>query len=168
MSDSLTLPSSESYSRGRRRRTYQRDTISESEKSQRRFVSAPALPSRAVINAVHTIVYSDDAEATRAFFRDVLGWPYIDAHDGWLIFKSGPSELGVHPTQGEAFSTERHHEIWLMCDDIDETRNELEAKGVMFTGATEQQAWGRFATFAVPGAGTMSIYQPRHAKAYEL
>lgn len=121
-----------------------------------------------MINAVHTIVYAEDAHAARAFFRDVLGWSHIDAHDGWLIFKSGPSELGVHPTQGEAFSAEPHHEIWLMCDDIDETRADLEAKGVRFTGATETQAWGRFATFEVPGAGTMSIYQPRHAKAYEL
>jgi catechol 2,3-dioxygenase-like lactoylglutathione lyase family enzyme len=121
-----------------------------------------------VINAVHTIVYSDDAEATRAFFRDVLGWPHVDIHDGWLIFKTGPSELGVHPTEGEAFHATRHHEIWLMCDDIDHTRKELESKDVSFTGATEQAAWGRFATFEVPGAGTMSIYQPRHEKAYEL
>jgi catechol 2,3-dioxygenase-like lactoylglutathione lyase family enzyme len=125
-----------------------------------------------VINAVHTIVYSDDAEATRAFFRDVLDWPYIDAHDGWLIFKSGPSEMGVHPTEmrytDSSFTTSLHHEIWLMCDDIEQTRKELEAKGVRFTSPTEQQAWGRFATFEVPGAGTMSIYQPRHEKAYEL
>jgi catechol 2,3-dioxygenase-like lactoylglutathione lyase family enzyme len=58
-----------------------------------------------MINAVHTMVYADDAEAARAFFRDVLRWAHIDAHDGWLIFKTGPSELGVHPT---ANSSERH------------------------------------------------------------
>jgi catechol 2,3-dioxygenase-like lactoylglutathione lyase family enzyme len=53
-----------------------------------------------MITAVHTLVYADDPEAARAFFRDVLGWPHIDAHGGWLIFRTGPSELGVHPTSG--------------------------------------------------------------------
>ncbi|MGH3929952.1 MAG: VOC family protein [Pseudonocardiaceae bacterium] len=65
-----------------------------------------------MITAVHTLVYADDAEAARAFFRDVLGWPYVDAGGGWLIFKTGSSELGVHATSadhgGEAWSTTQH------------------------------------------------------------
>ena len=66
-----------------------------------------------MITAVHTLVYSDDAEATHAFFRDVLGLPFIDAQDGWLIFKTGPSELGVHPTrseyEGKVYESPVHH-----------------------------------------------------------
>ena len=54
-----------------------------------------------MITGVHALVYADDPDAARAFFRDVLGWPYVDAHGGWLIFGTGPSELGVHPTSGE-------------------------------------------------------------------
>ncbi|MFC7484430.1 VOC family protein [Luedemannella flava] len=54
-----------------------------------------------MITAVHALVYAENAPAAREFFRDVLGWPYVDAHDGWLIFTSGPSELGVHPATNE-------------------------------------------------------------------
>ena len=86
-----------------------------------------------VITAVHTIVYADDAEAARAFFRDVLGWAHVDAHGGWLIFKTGPSELGGHPTSGgpagDPWRTVQHHEISLMCDNLTQTVAELEARG---------------------------------------
>jgi predicted enzyme related to lactoylglutathione lyase len=78
----------------------------------------------AMITAVHNLVYSDDPAATRAFFADVLGWPHIDAGGGWLIFGTGPSELGVHPTSGEengGWSTPKAHQISLLCDDIDTT-----------------------------------------------
>ena len=68
-----------------------------------------------MITAVHTLVYADDADRARAFFRDVLQWPDVDAGGGWLIFKTGPSELGVHPTD---HGGGQHHQISLMCDDI--------------------------------------------------
>ena len=71
-----------------------------------------------MITALHTLVYADDAERARAFFRDVLGWPHVDAGHGWLIFRTGPSEMGVHPTGGDLGP---HHEISLMCDDIEAT-----------------------------------------------
>ena len=32
-----------------------------------------------VITGYHSIVFSEDAVATRAFLRDVLGWPSLDA-----------------------------------------------------------------------------------------
>jgi catechol 2,3-dioxygenase-like lactoylglutathione lyase family enzyme len=70
-----------------------------------------------VIKALHALIYSDDPDATRAFFRDVLGWPYVEdaqVESGWLIFKTGPSELGVHPTSGQAFSHPRQHLVSLM------------------------------------------------------
>jgi predicted enzyme related to lactoylglutathione lyase len=117
-----------------------------------------------MINAVHTMVYADDAEAARAFFRDVLGWAHIDAHDGWLIFKTGLSELGVHPT---ANSSERHHEISLMCDDLEQTIAELKGKGAEFAGDISNAGFGRIAMLKVPGAGEMMIYEPRHPTAYD-
>lgn len=125
-----------------------------------------------VITAIHTLVYADDAEAARAFFRDVLGWAHIDAGGGWLIFKTGPSELGVHPTAdehgGEAWSTTPHHEISLMCDDIRQTVEELKAKGVEFTRDVTDDGFGLTTTLKVPGAGEMMLYQPSHPPAYNL
>ncbi len=88
-----------------------------------------------MITAVHTLIYSDDAEATRAFLRDVLGFPFVDdGGSGWLIFGTGPSEAGVHPThtewEGKTHDSPRKHVISFMCDDVAATRAELEAKGV--------------------------------------
>ena len=80
-----------------------------------------------MITSIHTLIYSDDANATRAFLRDVLGWKYVaeDFDNDWLIFKSGPSEMGVHPThsewEGQTYDYQRHHSIALMCDDIEAT-----------------------------------------------
>jgi catechol 2,3-dioxygenase-like lactoylglutathione lyase family enzyme len=119
-----------------------------------------------VINGTHTIIYAEDAEQARGFFRDVLGYANIDAHDGWLIFKMPPAELGVHPA-GEAAPT-GHHEIYLMCDDVEATVAELEAKGVEFTAPIENQGFGMMTRFRVPGAGGMGLYQPRHQTAYDL
>ena len=78
-----------------------------------------------MITALHALLYSEDPPATRAFFRDVLGWPYLEdtnSQPGWLIFRSGPSELGVHPNSwtygGESTTVPIHHEVSLMCDDL--------------------------------------------------
>ena len=128
-----------------------------------------------MINAVHTLVYSDDPVATRAFFRDVLGWPYLEHPEsapGWLIFKTGPSELGVHPTsytwEGKEHSHPLQHTISLMCDDIAATVAELEAKGARFTGPVEDMGFGLGVNVEVPGAGEMLLYEPRHPTAYDL
>jgi len=125
-----------------------------------------------VITAVHTLVYADDAEAARAFFRDVLGWPHVDAGGGWLIFKTGPSELGVHPTReehgGDTWSTDEHHEITLICDDIQQTVAELRAKGAEFTRDITDDGFGLTTALKVPGAGAMMLYQPKHPPAYDL
>ncbi len=117
-----------------------------------------------MITGVHTLVHADDAEAARAFFRDVLGWPHVDAHDGWLIFGTGPSELGVHPTDGGS----AHHEISLVCDDIEQTVAELSAKGAAFAGGIETRGFGRSIALEIPGGGRMQLYQPRHATAFDL
>jgi hypothetical protein len=81
-----------------------------------------------VINGVHAIIFSDDAEGVRAFVREVLGLPSVDAGGGWLIFALPPTELAAHPNHGQG-----RHELYLMCDDIEDTVQELKAKGVEFT-----------------------------------
>ena len=115
-----------------------------------------------MITAVHTLVYAEDADRARAFFRDVLGWPHVDAGGGWLIFRTGPSELGVHP-----ITCEEHHQISLRCDDINSTVAELEAKGVEFTRPVRDDGFGLTTEFVVPGGGRMDLYEPRHPKAYD-
>jgi catechol 2,3-dioxygenase-like lactoylglutathione lyase family enzyme len=117
-----------------------------------------------MITGVHTLVHAEDAVAARQFFRDVLGWPNVDAHEGWLIFGTGPSELGVHPTSpgGE------HHEISLVCDDIGQTVAELSAKGARFAGGVEERGFGRSAVLEIPGGGQMVLYEPRHPTAFDL
>jgi catechol 2,3-dioxygenase-like lactoylglutathione lyase family enzyme len=126
----------------------------------------------AMITGTHAIIYAEDADKARAFFRDVLDLPYVDAHGGWLIFKLPPAELGIHPS-GEPDDPNNqapngHHEIYLMCDDVEATVAELTAKGVEFTSPVEDQGFGRLTRFRVPGAGEIGLYQPRHAVAYDL
>jgi catechol 2,3-dioxygenase-like lactoylglutathione lyase family enzyme len=124
-----------------------------------------------VILACHTLIYSDDADATRAFFRDVLGFPSVDAGTGdfnWLIFQTGPSELGVHPTAGEGYSSPRHHAISFIVDDLEATMAELRAKGAEFSSGPDDQGYGLIAMVQVPGADDVQLYQPRHETAYAL
>ena len=117
-----------------------------------------------MLTGVHTLVYAEDVDAARAFFRNVLRWPNVDAHDGWLIFGTGPSELGVHPVEGGPV----HHEISLMCEDIDGTVAELTSRGARFTGNVEMLSFGRTIRLEVPGAGSMLLYEPRHPLAVDL
>lgn len=116
-----------------------------------------------MISAIHTLIYSDDAPATRAFFRDVLEWPNVDTGDGWLIFKTGPSELGVHPTSEGEWSTEKKHEISLICDDIEATVGDLTDKGAVFKGEIEDHGFGLVIYMEVPGgAPDIMVYQPKY------
>ena len=119
-----------------------------------------------MITAVHTLVYADDAETARAFFRDVLGWPHVDAGDGWLIFRTGPSELGVHPADTHAPSGQQA--VSLLCDDIEATVADLRGKGVQFTREIRDDGFGLTIDLVVPGAGEMMLYQPRHDTAHDL
>ncbi|MFN8579509.1 MAG: hypothetical protein U0163_00825 [Gemmatimonadaceae bacterium] len=86
-----------------------------------------------MITGVHSLIYSPDAEHVRAFFRDVLGLPAVDAGHGWLIFALPPAELGVHPSD-DSGARSTAHELYLMCDDLDSTMTELTAKGVTSHG----------------------------------
>ena len=112
------------------------------------------------IRGVHTIMFGEDAEAIRAFLRDVLDLDYVEAGGGWPIFRLPPTELSAHPSE-----TSGHYELYLMCDDIAETMAELEAKGVEFTAPVRDQAWGLVTAMQVPGGGELGLYQPLHATA---
>jgi predicted enzyme related to lactoylglutathione lyase len=120
-----------------------------------------------MISAVHSIIYSDDPDATRAFFRDVLALPFVDAHEGWLIFRLPPGELGVHPAAGPAAPGGRH-ELYLMCDDLDAAMADLQRKGAEFTAGPADRGFGIMASLKVPGAGEIGLYQPKHPTAYQL
>jgi predicted enzyme related to lactoylglutathione lyase len=127
-----------------------------------------------VISAVHTLIYSDDPPATRAFFRDILRWPFVHdegsstAEEDWLIFRSGRSELGVHPTSGEGWSSSRHSELSLMCEDIEATVAELRGRGAVIEGEPEDRGFGIGVSIQVPGADPILLYQPKHRVAYGL
>ncbi len=122
-----------------------------------------------MITALHTLAYADDADAARAFFRDVLQWPHVDTGGGWLIFKSGPSELGVHPTSGgsdadgSAWSTPEHHEISLVCDDLEATMTELRERGATFTREARDDGFGLTTELAIPGCRqAILLFEPRY------
>lgn len=115
-----------------------------------------------MITALHSLVYADDPEAARAFFRDVLQWPNIDTGEGWLIFKSGPSELGVHPTSQGDWSSEQKHEISLVCDDIEATVSELRDRGAQFSGEVADLGFGLAIQLQIPGGPEVMLYQPHY------
>jgi predicted enzyme related to lactoylglutathione lyase len=110
-----------------------------------------------VIIGAHVIGFGSDAEAARAFFAEVLELDGVDAGRGWTIFALPPAELAVHPTDGEP-----HHELYLMCDDIEATLADLERRGVQVARPVSDEGWGRLAAIRVPGLGELGIYEPRH------
>ena len=110
-----------------------------------------------MITGVHAIVFSPAAEQVRAFFSDVLELPSVDAGGGWLIFALPPAELAVHPEGGAG-----HHELYLMCDDIQATLAQLQAKGVEVARDVSDQGWGLLAAIRLPDGTEFPVYQPRH------
>lgn len=116
-----------------------------------------------MINGAHAIIFSSDAEADRAFFKDVLGLRSVDAGGGWLIFALPPSELAVHPAE----PGESGQELYLLSEDIDAAVAELESRGTIVAGPVSDQAWGRLAFIRLPGGGRLGIYEPRHPRPAE-
>jgi catechol 2,3-dioxygenase-like lactoylglutathione lyase family enzyme len=114
-----------------------------------------------MITGAHVILYSRDAEADRAFIRDVLGFPGVDAGGGWLILRLPPAEVAVHPTEGEA-----RHELSLMCDDIEGELARLAGRGVEISRPVSDLGWGRIASIRLPGGSELPIYEPRHPVAH--
>jgi predicted enzyme related to lactoylglutathione lyase len=110
-----------------------------------------------VITGAHAIMFTRDAQRARAFLADVLALRSVDAGGGWMIFALPPAELAAHPTDGDG-----HHELYLMCDDINTTVEELKQKGAEFTRPVTDEGWGLITSLAVPGGGELGLYQPRH------
>ncbi len=113
------------------------------------------------IIGTHTLIYSARAEELRDVFRDMLGFNYVDAGEGWLIFSLPPAEIAVHP----AAEGESHHEVTLMCDDLEETMAELQTRGIEFTGEVHEEPWGVVTRMTLPGDVEMMLYEPRHPTA---
>jgi catechol 2,3-dioxygenase-like lactoylglutathione lyase family enzyme len=114
-----------------------------------------------VIAGAHTIVFAEDAEAARAFFRDVLEFPAVDAGEGWLIFALPPGELALHPGPGWGQAVGQH-QVFFMCHDIERTVAELERKGVEFVAPVVDEGYGLMTRLRIPGGGEIGLYEPRH------
>jgi catechol 2,3-dioxygenase-like lactoylglutathione lyase family enzyme len=111
-----------------------------------------------MISGAHFLIYSTDAEADRAFLRDVLKFPYVDDGDGWLIFGLPPAEVGVHPAPKNDT-----HEFYLLCDNVEALVETLRRQGVGCSPITNE-GWGLLTQVTLPSGGTLGIYQPMHAR----
>jgi catechol 2,3-dioxygenase-like lactoylglutathione lyase family enzyme len=129
-----------------------------------------------MITGAHIVLYTTDAEADRAFFRDVLNFPSVDAGHGWLIFALPPAEAAFHDLDKQSWdkksldkksleqndaNQDTHHELYLMCDDLAATLRDLKSKNVPVSAITEQR-WGSLATLTLPSGSKLGIYQPKH------
>jgi catechol 2,3-dioxygenase-like lactoylglutathione lyase family enzyme len=125
-----------------------------------------------MIIGTHFLLYSRDAEADREFFRDVLGFRYVDAGHGWMIFAMSPAEAGIHPLEGEPSQGHSGQPLmaavlYLMCDDLDVFVASLKAKKVECS-SVETAPWGITTTVLLPSGGRIGVYQPRHPTALDL
>jgi hypothetical protein len=121
------------------------------------------------ITGAHVMLYSNNPEADRAFFRDILNFPAVDAGGGWLIFALPPAEAGIHPSDGE--ERQLHPErrlletvLYLMCEDLAALQKSLQAKGVNCS-PVETERWGIKTTIQLPSGGEIGLYQPTHPTA---
>jgi catechol 2,3-dioxygenase-like lactoylglutathione lyase family enzyme len=115
-----------------------------------------------MIFGAHVIVYSKDAAADRAFFREVLGFSSVDAGHGWLIFALPPAEVAVHPAEEND-----RHQLYFMCDDLKAEISSLAKKGVQCSKVQEER-WGSITKIRLPGGGEVGLYQPKHPLALGL
>jgi hypothetical protein len=110
-----------------------------------------------MISGAHLILYSQDAEADRAFLRDVLSLKHVDVGHGWLIFALPPAEVAVHPAESSA------HEMYLMCDDIQVFMAKMQERGIDCK-PLQTVGWGMLTQLTLPGGSALRVYQPRHAR----
>lgn len=115
-----------------------------------------------MIFGAHVVVYSADADADRNFFRDVLGFPPVDAGHGWLIFALPPAEAAFHPGERNG-----PHELYFMCDDLEAEMRSLGERGVTCSGI-KQERWGSITRIKLPGGGDLGLYQPKHPVAVKV
>jgi len=114
-----------------------------------------------MINGAHVILFSKDAEADRAFLRDTLGFGNVDTGGGWLIFALPPAEVAVHPADGDP-----KHELYLMCDDIEQTLADVVSASGAEVAAVHEERWGLLSSIRLPSGAELPIYEPRHPVAH--
>jgi catechol 2,3-dioxygenase-like lactoylglutathione lyase family enzyme len=117
-----------------------------------------------MIRGVHTMFYTSEPEALRAFLRDKLGFPATDVGGGWLIFDLPEADMGCHPAGKDGHAPSGTHNISFYCDDIEKTVAELRARGVEFTDRVTDMGYGLVTHFKVPGDFEVQLYQPRYTK----
>jgi catechol 2,3-dioxygenase-like lactoylglutathione lyase family enzyme len=108
-----------------------------------------------MLTGIHVVVYSKDAEADRAFFKDTLGFRAVDAGHGWLIFAVPAAEVAFHPGDQN-----NRHEMFFMCNDINAQAAALQRKGV-------EEQWGTRTTISLPGGGAIALYEPKHPVTFQ-
>jgi len=111
-----------------------------------------------MITGMHAIIYSTDPDADRAFLRDVLNFPHVDAGEGWLIFGLPPAELAVHPSDQKD-----KQELFLICDDIQAFVQEMARLNIAHT-QIQHLSWGRITYITLPGGSRLGVYQPTHPR----
>jgi hypothetical protein len=111
-----------------------------------------------MIIGAHSIIYSTNPEADRAFLRDALRLPSVDVGGGWLIFGLPPAEVAVHPSEKNDV-----HEFYLMCGDVEALIADMRRRGFA-CGPVQNQGWGLLTHVTLPGGGKLGVYQPRHAR----
>ncbi len=119
-----------------------------------------------MIRGVHTMFYTSEPEALRAFLRDVFELPATDVGGGWLIFELPEAGMGCHPvdTGGEGGVPSGTPHISFYCDDLDATMRRLRERGVEFVDEVADVGYGRRTTFRAPGDFTIELYQPSYQK----
>ena len=125
-----------------------------------------------MIHGVHLLLASTDPEADRAFFRDVLKFPHLDAGDGWLIFALPSTEMGIHPAEKNLTNAHAGHDlaagtVYLMCDNLRETLDSLSSQGVAYT-EIQEAGWGVVSSIPLPGGAHLGLYEPHHPLAISL
>jgi catechol 2,3-dioxygenase-like lactoylglutathione lyase family enzyme len=115
------------------------------------------------IIGAHVLLYTPEPDRLRETFRDVFGWKNVDAGEGWLIFALPPAEVGVHPSEGST-----HHELSLICDDVQAAAAQLESRGIELRGEPADLGFGTGVTLVLPGGVEVLLYEPRHPTALDL
>ena len=111
-----------------------------------------------MITGVHAVIFTADAERDRAFFRDALEFPSVDAGDGWPIFALPPAELAAHPAEEGG-----QHKLYFMCNDLHTTLAELEAKGVDSAQPVSDESWGLVTAIRLPSGAELGLYEAKHS-----
>jgi catechol 2,3-dioxygenase-like lactoylglutathione lyase family enzyme len=111
----------------------------------------------------HVMLYSPDPEADRAFFRDTLALPHVDAGEGWLIFRVPPAEAGIHGGPQATAGAEAPANLYLMTDDIQAFIQAMTEKSVPASPA-QDMGWGVATHVTLPSGLLLGVYQPRHAR----